>query len=103
MLHFDVEYKVLSLFARNKVLVVTEIFGMVQSFRGAADNTKEKLSMKNKNKHKEMKTTEEFLCTHKGTQKGPINSCFYNLVPRVLSPTFQGARKEESWEGGCCF
>ena len=49
MLHFDVKYKVLSLLARNKVLVITEIFGMVQSFRGAANNTKEKLSMKNKN------------------------------------------------------
>ena len=49
MLHFDVKYKVLSLFAWNKALVITEIFGMVQSFQGAANNTKEELSMKNKN------------------------------------------------------
>ena len=53
MLHFDVKYKVLSLFARNKVLVITEILGMVQSFRGAANNTKEKLSMKNKHWHED--------------------------------------------------
>ena len=41
-----------------------------------------------------MKTVRSFLCTPKGTRKWPINSCFYNIAPRVLSfPHFKDEKK----------
>jgi len=99
MFHFDVKYKVLSLFARNKVLVITEIFRMVQRFRGAANNTKEKLSMKNKNWHKEMKTKEELSVLLRKLGNG-----LSTAVSTTSLPGFSlSHRRKGSWEGSCCF